>query len=92
MEHEMPDKEKANLEETVKETFREIVLCLGGIFAVHEVEDDMVWQVAKSLDIIFKKGFSRIRQEAGNAEKEIPRRKYEPHPAIEQLLHNLVNL
>ena len=35
--------------------FREIVLCLGGIFAVQEVSDELVWQVVRNLYRIYRR-------------------------------------
>ncbi len=37
---------------TIDKTFEEMALVLGGIFAVHNVENEVVWQVMKHLDMI----------------------------------------
>ena len=66
--------------------FRELILCLGGIFAVQEVDDTLVWQVTKSFDVIYQRTRARLLQRAGPREKELPRRRVEPHPAVEDLL------
>jgi hypothetical protein len=65
--------------------FREIVLCLGGIFAVQEVDDALIWQVTKSLDRIYQRTRARLlAREPGD--HDVPQRRVEPHPAVEDLL------
>ena len=71
--------------ELVREVCRETVLCLGRIFAVHEVPDDVVWQTARSLDIIFQKALAKVSKRNANPE----RHKLEPHPAIQGVLERL---
>ena len=66
--------------------FRELILCLGGIFAVQEVDDTLVWQVTKSFDVIYQRSRARILQREGPGEKGMPRRRAGPHPAVEDLL------
>ena len=66
--------------------FREIVLCLGGIFASREVDDTLIWQVTKSLDRIYQRSRARILEHEPQSDAEVPQRRVEPHPAIEDLL------
>ena len=66
--------------------FREIVLCLGGIFASREVDDTLIWQVTKSLDRIYQRSRARILEHEPQGDAEVPQRRVEPHPAIEDLL------
>lgn len=69
--------------------FREIVLCLGGIFAVQEVDDALIWQVTKSLDRIYQRTRARLLEREGSSDQDVPRRRVEPHPAIEDLLSRI---
>jgi hypothetical protein len=69
--------------------FREIVLCLGGIFAVHEVDDALVWQVTKSLDRIYQRTRARLLEREGAVEGDAPQRRVNPHPAVEDLLSRI---
>ena len=69
--------------------FREIVLCLGGIFAARGCEDALVWQVTKSLDRIYQRARARLLEREGAAECELPARRVEPHPAVEDLLSRI---
>jgi hypothetical protein len=66
--------------------FREIVLCLGGIFAVHEVDDAIVWQVTKSLDRIYQRTRARLLERDSSSDSDVPQRRANPHPAVEDLL------
>lgn len=65
--------------------FREIVLCLGGIFATQEVDDAVIWHVTKSLDHIYQRTRARLLERDSIGENDAPRR-MEPHPAVEDLL------
>ena len=83
------DYKQVNAVQVVREMCREIILCLGGVFAVHEVPDDVVWQIAKSLDQIFQKALSKARLEKNVLDNGIPEKKYQPHPAIQHVLGRL---
>lgn len=66
--------------------FREVVLCLGGIFAARECDEELVWQVTKSLDRIYQRNRARLLQRESGAEHGLPQRRVEPHPAVGDLL------
>ncbi len=66
--------------------FRELVLCLGGIFAAQEVDDALIWQVTKSLDRIYQRNRARLLERDGTVDNDVPQRRMEPHPAVEDLL------
>lgn len=61
--------------------FREIVLVLGGVFAVHGTDTEMVEQVARGLESVYR------RASHAHQEKSTPRCRLSPHPAIAKLLH-----
>ena len=69
--------------------FREIVLCLGGIFAARGCEDALVWQVTKSLDRIYQRARARILESESAGDTDLPSRRVEPHPAVEDLLSRI---
>jgi len=71
-----------------RELAREVTLCLGGVFAVHEVPDDVIWQSAKSLDRIFERFLARFLAVDQQPDAP-PKRKMRPHPAIEELLRHI---
>ena len=81
--------EQIRTSKVVKEVCRETVLCLGRIFAVHEVPDDVVWQAARSLDIIFQKALAKVSKQDMPPDEDVPERKLEPHPAIQGVLERL---
>jgi hypothetical protein len=84
----MTDPRTATAAETDR-FFREIVLCLGGIFASQECDDALVWQVTKSLDRIYQRSRARILEREGSSDNETPQRRIEPHPAVEDLLSRI---
>lgn len=75
----------------IKELFEEEALVIGGLVAVHDVEDDLVWRLMKNLDVIRAKAMRRLDdREAETPEgKPVNRAKLKPHPAIEDFLLNL---
>ncbi len=75
----------------VAEVFEETALVLGGLVAVHRVDDDFVWRFVKGLDAVCSKAFRRIdesdaSEDADTADAESRLR---PHPAIEDFLLKL---
>lgn len=84
----MTDSTTALVEETDR-FFREIVLCLGGIFASQECDDALVWQVTKSLDRIYQRSRARALKRDHSGDADVPQRRVEPHPAVEDLLSRI---
>ena len=71
------------------DAFEETALVLGGIFAVHEVDDEVIWQAAKSLSVIYRKARQAILSAETDEDGGAPGREPEPHPAIVELLAQL---
>ncbi|MBI3184685.1 MAG: hypothetical protein HYZ28_21320 [Myxococcales bacterium] len=69
--------------------FREVVLCLGGIFATQDCADDLVWQAMKSLDRIYQRNRARLLEREAAGDNEPPTRRVEPHPAVEDVLSRI---
>jgi hypothetical protein len=71
--------------------FEEEALVIGGLVAVHDVDDDLVWQLMKNLDVIRRKVLRRLEDRApveGDAAQ--PRKpNLKAHPAIEHFLLSL---
>jgi len=74
----------------VDEIFEEEALLIGGILAVHGMEDDLVWRLIRNLDVIrgrvLRKLDDREEDECdgdGSPEKRI---NLKPHPAIQDFL------
>lgn len=76
------------------ETFKDIALCLGGIFLVHKTKDRLIWEITNSLEDIYYRSLTKLGDIYGTdfifdrfEDKDI----LHPHPAIEGLL-KLLNL
>lgn len=75
----------------IRELFEEEALVIGGLVAVREMEDDLVWRLMKNLDVIRAKAMRRISAQYPEpaACKSATRPNLTPHPAIEAFLLNL---
>ena len=71
------------------DAFEEAAQVLNGIFAVHEVDDEVIWQTAKSLSVIYRKAREELRSAGPGGSRTSAERKPEPHPAIVELLAQL---
>jgi hypothetical protein len=82
---------KAEARGMIDELFEEEALVIGGLVAVHEMDDDLVWRLVKNLDVIRGKVLRRLEDEAPADEDGPPRRRpnLKPHPAIEDFLLSL---
>jgi hypothetical protein len=75
----------------VSELFEEEALVLGGLVATHAVDDELVWSLVRSLDVIRRRTLGRVDEGASPAIGEdapkpgVPR----PHPAIEDFLKRI---
>lgn len=65
----------------VKQVLQEVVLVLGGVFAVHVTDDAAIRQVADGIENVYERAMTR-RQKARLSART-------PHPAFEQLLRRL---
>ena len=72
----------------IKKTFEEQLLVLGGVFSLYEIADEIIWKIVKSFDVIYEKAVAELLQTESEA-KELPKRKMNPHPAIEDFLYKL---
>ncbi len=76
-------------DQVLVDAFEEVALVLGGIFAVHDVDDEAIWQAAKSLSVIYRKARAAIRNACAGKAPESDEPDSEPHPAIVDLLAEL---
>ena len=77
--------------ELVNDTFKDITLCLGGIFLTHKVKDKVIWEIANSIEDIYYKTMGKLEDTLGSGIMFYPEdevKKLHPHPAIEGLLRN----
>ena len=82
---------KTAARELIDDLFEEEALVIGGLVAVHEVDDDLVWRLVKHLDVIRGKVLRRLENKADDEREDAPPRRphLKPHPAIEDFLLSL---
>lgn len=82
---------RAEVRDLIDDLFEEEALVIGGLVAVHEMDDDLVWRLVKNLDVIRGKVLRRLDDKApGDGDGAPPRRpNLKPHPAIEDFLLSL---
>ena len=82
---------RAQTRKLITEAFEETALVLGGLVAVHRVDDDFVWRFVKGLDAVCSKVLRRIdeRDTAAEADTADGNSRLRPHPAIEDFLLKL---
>ena len=82
---------KADVKELINTMFEEEALVIGGLVAVHKIEDDVVWRLVKRLDAIRRKFLRRLEDKDPDDEGGGPpkRPNLKPHPAIEDFLLSL---
>ena len=75
----------------ILDLFEEEALVIGGLVAIHEVEDDLVWRLIRNLDIIRVRTLRRLANcnPAGPERSAAGRPNLKPHPAIEDFLLKL---
>ena len=79
---------KADAKALVNDLFEEEALVIGGLVAVYEVDDDLVWRLIKNLDVIRGKILRRLEDQAP-ADAPPRRPNLTPHPAIEEFLRSI---
>jgi len=79
---------KAEVKDLILDLFEEEALVIGGLVAVHKVEDDVIWRLVKNLDVIRRKVLRRLEDKETDDEGGGPpkRPNLKPHPAIEDFL------
>ncbi len=82
---------QAETKELIADLLEEETLLIGGLLAVHEVDDGFIWELFRNLDIVRGKLIQRIEtnypleSEMGQAREP----DLKPHPAIEEFLLKL---
>ena len=82
---------EAEVRELITDLFEEEALLIGGLIAVHKVDDDLVWRLIKNLDVIRGKILRRLEDNELPGDAAVPPRRpnLKPHPAIEDFLLSL---
>ena len=82
---------KDEAKKLINDLFEEEALVLGGLVALHDIEDELIWRLARNLDLIRRKTLSRLNRsgDVDSSEPAAERPNLKPHPAIEHLLLNI---
>ena len=75
----------------INDLFEQEALIIGGLEALHAIEDEVIWRLIRSLDAIRRKALRRLADEDPTDDdtsepSEVNRR---PHPAIQEFLLKL---
>ena len=76
--------------EELRQAFRQVVLTIGGIFSVYQVDDDLVWAITRGLDQVIA---AHLRPTRGTPSRVVKQRRSRPrpHPAVVELLAGLAS-
>ncbi len=75
----------------IHDLFEEEALVVGGLVAVHDVEDDFVWRLMQSLDSIRSRALQRIETPGTESigSDSLGNTRLRSHPAVEEFLITL---
>jgi len=81
---------KTEVKELINDVFEQQALVLGGLVAMHGMEEELVWSLVRSMDTIRTRTL-RSLDCAGPAEEDAGEGRVDlkPHPAIEDFLLKL---
>ncbi len=79
------------VKEMIRDLFEEEALVIGGLVAVHDVEDDLVWRLIRNLDVIRARVLERLESHApaGRQADPVGDPAPKPHPAVAEFLARL---
>ena len=82
---------KAEVKDLILDLFEEEALVIGGLVALHKIEDDVIWRLVKNFDSIRRKYLRRLEDKDPDDDGGGPpkRPNLKPHPAIEDFLLSL---
>ena len=80
---------KIEAKQLINDLFEEEALVIGGLVAVHRVDDEIIWRLVKNLDAIRSKTLRRIEGSGADDAGSSVCCDLRPHPAIEDFLIKL---
>lgn len=75
--------------QVINSMLKEQIACLGKIFAKYQVEDEMVWEIAKSFDLIYEKQKHRLETDHKAGYRTGPWPGKKPHPGLVHLVEKI---
>lgn len=86
----MNHKQNSQIYKLINSMFQDITLCLGGIFLLNQVDDELIRTIANSLEEIYEDSINTLKI-LNSDSAVIPEKPKElkPHPAIEKFLIRL---
>jgi hypothetical protein len=82
--------DKRQVRELLDDLHEEQALAIGGLIAAHPVEDDFIWRLFRSLDVVRQKALKRLDGSDPRRANRVATAAFpEPHPAIEEFLAKL---
>ena len=75
----------------IDELFEQEGLIIGGLVALHDIEDEVIWRLMRSLDAIRRKTLRRLAEQGAAPTDEVAADQVDltPHPAIEHFLQSV---
>jgi hypothetical protein len=77
---------ESNIEGQLRAAFREVALRLGGVFAVHPVDDELVGIIAGEVSRVVDRHISEAAGRSAPMDPAQRKPRLKPHPAIAELL------
>lgn len=77
---------KTEVEDLICVLFEEEALVIGGMIAMHKMEDSMVWRLMRNLDEIRRKTMRRLEDRFPEKAETSERPDMRLHPAVEEFL------
>jgi hypothetical protein len=80
--------DKTEVRDLINDLFEQEALVIGGLVAVHKIDDDLVWRLIRNIDAIRRKFLQRLEEKDPDDDGGGPPRRpnLNPHPAIEEFL------
>ena len=75
----------------INDLCEEVALAIGGLAAIYDIDEDLIWRLIKNLDAIRGKALRRvgIRDPTDAGDSPTGGSSFKPHPAIEDFLLKL---
>ncbi len=73
------------LESSIAELFKEEALLIGSLAANYDMNDDLIWELCRNLDLIRLRFMKKIDQDQTGSNRFTKT----PHPAVQELLRKI---